>query len=303
MASEDSTMRRPTGVASAKPMPAQVNLDVYLNGIQHLPPTPSVMVKLLRIFKLADPDLDEVVKLISHDPSLTAEVLKRCNSAYFAGENPVTDIFEAISRLGFYEVYRAVVLISGARTMSLQTAAVGVKVEDLWRHSLATAVAAEVIAREISESEVAAFTAGLLHDVGKLVLASAEGGKYGTVTQSAVTESASLVELERNAFGFDNSEIGARLLERWRLPADVVAPIRHHHNLGGAGESIRLTATLALADSIAHQLEEPAAHAAGLTPCAEAAVVLKLAPAAVTAIIEKVCKRLEQDSQLMAAAG
>ncbi len=268
-------------------MPAQVNLDVYLNGIQHLPPTPAVMVKLLRIFKQAEPDLDEVVKLISHDPSLTAEVLKRCNSAYFAGENSVTDIFEAISRLGFYEVYRAVVLISGVRTMSLQTIAAGVRVEELWHHSLATGVAAEVIAREIRESEVAAFTAGLLHDVGKLVLASAEGRKYGTLTQLADAEGASLVELERKVFGFDHSEIGARLLERWRLPAEVVAPIRHHHNLAGAGEHARLTATLALADTIANQLEEPAAQkAGGLTPCAEAAGFLYLTPASVAAIIE-----------------
>src|SRR6202012_781332 len=94
------------------------------------------------------------------------------------GEHPVADMFEAISRLGFYEVYCMVGTISGSRIMALQSASSVVLVERLSRHSTMTALAASRIAREVGEPMVAAFTAGLLHDIGKIIFASAEGTKY-----------------------------------------------------------------------------------------------------------------------------
>ena len=146
-------------------------LDLCIDQVHHLPPTPTLLLELLALFKQPDRDIDQVVKVISHDPSLTAEVLRRCNSAYFSGSQPAADMFEAVLRLGFYEMYRIVVVLFGSRAMSIPNGACGIQVEALWRHSVTTAVAAGVLAEHLQEPEGVAFTAGLLHDVGKVVLA------------------------------------------------------------------------------------------------------------------------------------
>ena len=79
--------------------------NCYIDGIENLPPAPTVLKELLAIFRDADQEMDDVVKLISYDPSLTAEFLKRANSAFFSGDEPASNAFEAITRLGFYEAF------------------------------------------------------------------------------------------------------------------------------------------------------------------------------------------------------
>ena len=105
--------------------------DEFIDRVSHLPPAPTVATELLGLFGNADRDLDRIVELISHDPSLTAEVLKRCNSAALGGTEAASDMFEAVTRLGFYEVYRVVAAVVGARTMSLGKGKGGVDVGSL----------------------------------------------------------------------------------------------------------------------------------------------------------------------------
>ena len=157
----------------------------YLNDVANLPPAPTLVTELLTLFRDPNHDVDQVVKLISYEPSLTAQILRTCNSAYFAGEQPPGDIFEAVSRIGFYQVYCLVVSIFGAKARSMEGADEGVNVEELWRHSVAAAVSASVVAEEAGQAKAVAFTAGLLHDIGKLVLASVEREAYARLLQRA----------------------------------------------------------------------------------------------------------------------
>jgi HD-like signal output (HDOD) protein len=94
----------------------------YLNRVASLPPAPVLVTELLTLFREPDRDVDQVVQLISYEPSLTAQILRTCNSAFFAGEQPPGDIFEAVSRLGFYQVYCLVVSIFGAKARSMEGA-------------------------------------------------------------------------------------------------------------------------------------------------------------------------------------
>src|SRR5277367_4830932 len=105
----------------------------YLDGVASLPPAPVLLTQLLALFKESDCDIDQVVRLISFEPSLTAQVLRSSNSTYFAGEQPSGDIFEAVSRLGFYQVYCLVVSLVGAGTKSMAGPNTGVDVDQLWR--------------------------------------------------------------------------------------------------------------------------------------------------------------------------
>ena len=265
------------------------NVETYINQIECLPAAPSHMLRMLAIFKEPDPDIDEVVKLVSRDPSLTTQVMKLCNSARFRGETSVTDMFEAISRLGFYEVYRVVMMVSAKHTISLENIESVLEVEALCRHSMATGVAAGVVAKTVGAAADFAFIAGLLHDVGKIALASEEGTSYGRLFRNLKGEGKSLCAAEKDHFGFDHSEVGSALLNRWGMPPEVVQAVKYHHHLEEADDSAQLTGSVALADLLANHVEKKsAADLAGTEDFAQAVAVLKLAPEAVTGVIAEV---------------
>lgn len=234
-------------------------VDQYIESVIQLPPAPTLLVELLGLFKDPDRDVDRVVELVSLDPSITAEVLRRCNSAFLSGGEPANDMFEAVSRVGFYEVYTVVAAMFGASVNAIPGAAEAVDVSNLWRHSVTTAVAATVVAEEIGESSGPAFTSGLLHDIGKLIFASVERAQYGQLLGSSSPSSTSLVDAERRAYGTDHAEIGGRLLSRWNLPSDVCSAIQFHHapTADSAEPFQRSAAAVSLGNWIAHSLNEP----------------------------------------------
>jgi putative nucleotidyltransferase with HDIG domain len=228
----------------------------YLEGVSNLPPAPMLMTELLALFRNPDHDVDQVVQLISYEPPLTAQILRNCNSAYFGGDQPCGDMFEAVSRVGFYQVYCLVVSLYGSKTKSMEGADKGINVEELWRHSVAAAVSASTVAEDSGKPKAVAFTAGLLHDIGKLVLASVERERYAQLIAQARTEGVSLTGLENTAFATDHAKLGGELMERWKLPAEIVAAVRDHHGLEIAPPHAQLTAAVQIGDQIAHQLME-----------------------------------------------
>src|ERR1700722_18690582 len=136
-------------------------LDAYLDRIKHLPPTPTLMIQLIELFRQPDADADEIVTLLRRDPALSVEVLRRCNSSYYGNETPVMDINEAVFRMGFYEVYQITVSLFGMKALTPKEAVPGFPVEALRRHSSLSAIAAGALAMDVGESEGIAFTAGL----------------------------------------------------------------------------------------------------------------------------------------------
>ncbi|MGO8698944.1 MAG: HDOD domain-containing protein [Limisphaerales bacterium] len=225
----------------------------YLDGVASLPPAPMLITELLTLFRQPDRDVDQVVQLISYEPSLTAQILRTCNSVHFAGEDPPGDIFEAVSRIGFYQVYCLVVSMFGARTKSMEGAGEGLDVDESWQHSVIVAVAAATVGDAAGVTKTVAFTAGLLHDVGKLVLASAERAAYARLVQKALNEKVPLSQMERTVLGVDHAEVGGELMRRWNLPADVVSAVSNHHNVQCAAPYEQLAAAVHVGDLIAHR--------------------------------------------------
>jgi putative nucleotidyltransferase with HDIG domain len=234
------------------------DLDHYIDAVEHLPTAPVVMVKLIALFREPECDLDEVVNLLSVDPALTAEVLRLCNSAHFGADEAVVDVFDAVMRLGFYEVYRRALAMFSLKTMSAGTAGDSISVDQLWRHSAATAVLSGMIAKQTGDSEGAAYTAGLLHDIGKLVLASAEGPKYGALIRQSGGFGRGLEAVEKAEFGFAHGAVGARLLARWGVPLDISTPVSLHHDQGWPEPFARMSAIVSLGNIAAHRLDQGA---------------------------------------------
>lgn len=217
------------------------NIDELLGSFDFLPPAPQVLPQLLSALAEPDTDLSHVVDLIAFDPGLTAKLLQTCNSAFFARSRPVDDVAEAVNRLGFQSVYRTVAVVAGAHCLRpAQTS--GIDLEQLWRHSVITAFAAQFVAEDIQAESGMMFTAGLLHDLGKVVLAAAEA--RGRLAAGHCTEDF-------------HADIGARLLHRWKFSAPLSLSVRFHHQPSGAGQHLKLAACIALANELAHHHDQP----------------------------------------------
>lgn len=231
-------------------------LDRFLDGIEHLPPAPVHMIQLIKLFQDPERDLDAVIELLSQNPPLVAEVLRRCNSSFFGSEEPVMDITEAFFRLGFYEVYRLTVTLFGKEAVIKTPTGAGLEVETIWRHSTITAVISGIIGRELGETEGIVFTAGLLHDIGKIVLALAARNRYATLTQIYGNYGPALKQAETLEFGFSHAEVGAWLLDRWQVPELIAEPVFQHHRTQWTGVFSRPSAIVNLADFMAHLIED-----------------------------------------------
>jgi putative nucleotidyltransferase with HDIG domain len=177
------------------------------------------------VVALEDPDvdLDDVARLIETDQGLTSQILRLANSAFYSGRGAVTRVTVALVMLGAV-VTRSAVLASSLLDPRQIT------VRGFMEHALGCSVAAGALARVtgLAEPEDAAI-AGLLHDLGKVVLWKEMPEAFAYVVARAESEQRSFREVEREVLGIDHADVAGWLVERWRFPATLAEPIAHHH--------------------------------------------------------------------------
>jgi putative nucleotidyltransferase with HDIG domain len=227
-------------------------IDNYIKSVRTLPAAPRVVPELLKLLNQPNVESGKIVKLISIDPALTTNVLRICNSAYFGAAVPTCDVQEAVTRLGFQQVFQLVVAATGAKFLGAAQKGYGLDHGELWKHSVAAAVAAQLIAKKLGDEENLAFTAALLHDLGKIILAQALEGVYSKLIQETETRQQSLLESEKSLLGVQHAEVGGRLLEQWKFPPNIVAAVWFHHVPTGAAAHQRLAAYVYVGNMIAH---------------------------------------------------
>jgi putative nucleotidyltransferase with HDIG domain len=229
-------------------------LDKYIDRVKHLPPAPRILPELLDQLSRPNVDASRIEHLIRYDPALTASVLQLCNSASLATATPVTNLDEAILRLGFQQLYNLIAVASIARGLCRRPKGRQNAQNDLWAHSVATAVAAQEIARDLGEDDKLVFTAALLHDLGKVVLADALEDRYFRLCREVELSQTSLPIAEKAALGVQHAEIGARVLERWAFPSCLVAAVGFHHDPAATRSNERRAAQVYLANVVAYLL-------------------------------------------------
>ena len=238
-------------------------LDEYINKVKNLPPAPRILPELLTLLRKENVDSSRVVQLISYDPAITASLLRLCNSALFAGSSPATDLDQAVQRLGFRQIYTLVAAISGARALSPAQKGYGINAGELWKHSVTSAVAGQLIARSQDDpDEGLVFTAALLHDLGKIVLADALEHIYAKLVEESRAQQSAMIETEKRLLGVNHAEIGGRLLTRWKFPENLVAAVAHHHQPKDAGTHTRLAAYVYLGNMVAYFMGHGYGHQA-----------------------------------------
>jgi putative nucleotidyltransferase with HDIG domain len=216
-----------------------------LAKVRSVPSIPSVVIKLRQY--LSDPDVsfDELAKVIEFDPGLTANLLQLANSAYFGWSGRIKTVKEAITRLGTNRIFQMVLCMSVAPLVRKPVKGYDMESNGLWQHSVATAICAEQLARikKITSAEEA-FTAGLLHDMGKILLGTFVEVDDEPIKALVESEGLSFNEAERRVLGIDHAEAAAELLQYWKLPSNVVAAARWHHDPAGAPDEHRMIVDL-----------------------------------------------------------
>lgn len=228
------------------------DLDEYINGVTTLPPAPRVLTELLSLLADEEVDSDQVVTVIGYDPGLTASVLQLCNSAVFSGATPAADLSEAVHRLGFNRVYQLVAALVGGKSLGPPQRGYGIDKGELWKHSVAAAVAAQGVADELGDPSSVVYTAALLHDIGKIVLSEALVEGYTQLLEETEQKQQPLLDTEKKLLGADHAEVGGRLLARWQFPAQLVDAVTHHHAPAQGGANARLAAYTYLGNMLAH---------------------------------------------------
>ncbi len=244
-------------------------LRALLGRVGQLPAAPEVHARLVR--RLRDPNatLTEMAGLVSEDAALSAQVLRLANSAYFGKGQSVADLQGAAGRLGT-RLLTSVVLAAEAFGR-FGPVAKGFSIEQFQQHaSLVARIASALEPRATFNDD--AFTAGLLHDVGRLVLASQLPAEYTRIQQQAAKDGFPLHVVERELLGCDHAVLGASLLGQWGLPSTVLEAVQRHHSISLAGELVLDAVTaVAIADRLARECERFAPGTTAANPAAVAA--------------------------------
>ena len=203
-----------------------MNLDKLLKQPNAMPAAPKVVRKLMDTFSQEDVDLMYVASVIEGDPVLTAKLLKMANSAFFGLHRTVTNAKDAINMMGLIKV-RALVI---AASMGEGFHSVGgVNLNQFWRYSLNSANLSRYIALPIKIDENTAFTSGLVHGIGELVMHAAMPEAMLDLNRSIPMLDLKRSRAELGLFGYSFAEVGAALAKEWNFPRKMIDAI-HHQN-------------------------------------------------------------------------
>lgn len=194
-----------------------------INSLHELPAMPNVVTKALGVIKDPNSGARDLAKTIENDHAITAELLKIVNSPYFGLSKNIQTVGQSITLLGFNEV-KSVILSCAMKPMMTTQGG-----KDLWEHAVNTAVAAETIAKKLGRSDYDdCFAQGLMHDLGKIVF-EIYNRKNAAEAIRLERSGADVLMAEKMVFGFDHTEVGYLLGNRWQLPKMIISIMRHHH--------------------------------------------------------------------------
>ncbi len=193
----------------------------------HLPPFPQVAVRVLQLANNENVQLHQLCDLISSDPAFASEVLTVANSLLYAPRYPSTSIAQAVAVLGANTLQGMCVTV-GVRAY-LGKAMSYPAMRNLWRHNVACAITAQRLAEVGTLDTELAYTAGILHDIGRMALAVIQPKGYAALLETHRGNAATMLEAERELFGWDHCETGRKLIGDWKLPENFVPVVADHH--------------------------------------------------------------------------
>lgn len=255
---DDSLMVQITPLPSqSKTLPT---LEEVVQGLEHLPSAPKVLPRLKQLLCDGNTSTDEVVSMVRLDPGIAARVLQFGNSAYFNHGLRCYTVDEAVQRVGYDQIYELVSTAVASQVLVRPLATYGLEADDLWAHSITCALAAESIAEQINVDRNIAYTTGLLHSIGMVVIDEWAMRNRPELRFMNRTLPLEACEAERATLGFHQAEAGAALLRSWDFPPAMAEPVRWQYLPNGTAVHFPLAGLLHAAKWLRATVLHPATN-------------------------------------------
>jgi putative nucleotidyltransferase with HDIG domain len=219
---------------------------------------PTLPASYYRVVQLANRETSSAVdfeEAMKPDPALTANVLRLANSALFGVPRSISSIRHAVAMLGTRRVVQAALGAAMGRVVPDELPGYGMDAGEYWRHSVAVAVYTSRLAQELKyKDQGEAFTAGLLHDIGKLMVGIFLAENLDGVLQKVRLENNIFVTAEELVLGVDHAKVGELVASKWQLPSAIAHVVRYHHEPSAAEEDQALVDMVHVADCLAHSV-------------------------------------------------
>ncbi|MEB0139170.1 MULTISPECIES: HDOD domain-containing protein [unclassified Undibacterium] len=230
----------------------RIAIQQIVEEIKDLPTLPAVVMEILNQIDSDQVDTHELAQKVTHDIALTAKTLRYANSAYYSTLVKVTTIQQAIGLLGLVTV-RQLIVTAALTGCFPENNCAGFSHKQFWEHSNTVAIVAKILARRLHVSQDVAFTAGLLHDIGTLVLVTYHGRAYEAVLAAQREQALTQLQAEHQVLGIDHAEVGTALARQWNFSEQMINAISGHHQPETPGLGF-LATIVHVANGIAHVL-------------------------------------------------
>jgi putative nucleotidyltransferase with HDIG domain len=232
------------------------DIKAIISEIEILKPIPPVATQILVLAEDINSSLSEIADLIIHDPAITANVLRLCNSAYFALPRRVESVYDAITLLGLDQVVDLVLMNSLSCNFRQAKDGYGLGEGELWRHAVLSAHIAKMLVEyaKVPTTKHLVFTAALVKDIGKLILGRFVAFSFEKINILVQSYGYCFNEAEKEIIGMSHEELGARIARKWRFSEKLIYIIRHHHLSDDSSKDDSETSLVYLADIVCMML-------------------------------------------------
>ncbi len=236
-----------------------MDAQTFLKGLDRIPdlPTlPNIVIKVNNLLKDPGISIKELGKTIETDQAMAAKILRLVNSTFYGFRSRIRNIPHAIIILGFNIIRNALVSVSIIKTFSGKKTFEGFEITEFWKHSVAVAVISKYLSEQTRlDSPDDCFVAGLLHDIGKVVLSQHFAELFGQVWKSIKEDGVSFYEAEKKLLPVNHARIGGYLAEKWQFPTSLIDSISYHHETGKSVSNLNQLMIVHTANTIANNYE------------------------------------------------
>ncbi len=248
MSSQNTPVANPTAQGGS--------ITALLSDVEGLVSPPDVCMRLFELIHLPSTGAAEISKVVSVDPNLTARLLRMANSSFYNFSRKIDTVSRAVTIIGTTELYQLVLSISAVKTFANIPNEL-VKMDTFWRHSVYTGLLARTLAvRANVLHPERLFVAGLMHDLGSLVLYHQRPDAMRDILLIAAGDEEVLYQSELECFGFSHARLAANLMEQWQLPSSLVEAIDWHHQPEMAQQACMEAHLLYLANHLVNESEQ-----------------------------------------------
>ncbi len=230
---------------------ATITLNELVNRVDEIPVFSQTVSKILKLVEDPKSKVSDIQNEILKDQGFTTKVLKLANSAYFGLSGKIKTVSQATTLLGFQAIKSMVLASAVGKVLNAELPGYALEREALWQQSQICAITARVISKKIKFPQPdQAYTAGLLRDIGKVILDHYLSDQFQTIMDQVNEGHKPFIEVESEMLGFNHGQVGAKIAEKWHLPEELIEAIAYHHQPEKATVNPKLVAITHIADGL-----------------------------------------------------